>query len=468
MPTPSPVPQSVATPCARVVAKLDTYLTPQRLRVYPSIIVVAMGVALVLARMIPNAPTLLPDYAARWSAGRLLLTGRLSQLYDPGVQAALQHADLGSAGLSWFVSPPFVAALFAPLALLPYEISCLVWTGLSAGSLVLSLHLLRPWAPPVLNTRWPTFVLVTFASYPAVELLGGGQDTALVLLAVVGGMRLLSSGHDLGAGAVLAVGCIKPHLICLIPVLLLAQRRLRALGAFAITAAVWLVVSLSLVGVPSFLSWLSLPGSPLYSGAVQRGQAYKGVSASAWITDVGGPGGPSWWLALATFAGLALVVPGARTLFRGPLSVPMSLAVALFTTVVAAPHVMVYDLVLMLPALPVLAATAWTASTRVTLAGIFVLTWLTPLLHTVAGRVPWPLSLVGAPWAALLVVILWRGILREQRRSSMDRWLRLRAWLGRRSSFGRRSSGDCRHARAGLPRPPGRGSDWVGATGESP
>ena len=175
-------------------------------------------------------------------------------------------------------------------------------------------------------------------------------------------------------------------------------------------------MSLSLVGVPSLLSWLSLPGSPLYSGAVQRGQAYKGVSASAWITDVGGPGGPSWWLALATFAGLALVVPGARTLFRGPLSVPMSLAVALFTTVVAAPHVMVYDLVLMLPALPVLAATAWTASTRVTLAGIFVLTWLTPLLHTVAGRVPWPLSLLGAPWAALLVVILWTGILREQRR----------------------------------------------------
>ncbi|WP_374967931.1 glycosyltransferase family 87 protein [Terrabacter sp. BE26] len=352
-----------------------------------------------------------PDYSARWTAGRLLLTGHLDQLYDPAVQASLQHGELGTSGLSWFVSPPFVAGLFAPLATLPYALSCAVWTVSSLASLLLALKLLRPWAPPVLASRWRLFVVIVCSSYPVVELVGGGQDTAVVLLAVVAGMRLVEAGHLLTGGALLALGCMKPQLVFLIPLLLLVQRRFRAVAGFLGTVLLLLTASLLMVGVDGVGQWLRLPTSPHYVQAVQLDQAWKSVSASAWLTAVAPSSWGSTWQSLATAAGLVLVIPGLRAMRGARPSSATGWVITLTTTVVASPHVMAYDLVLLIPAVVLLAGLAWTAATRTALAGIYTLSWTITPLHALAGAWPWPLDVVGSPWVAVPLVVLWASAL---------------------------------------------------------
>ena len=110
----------------RLATAIDSLLTPERLRIYSTVLVLGFGVTLALSWALPGTQTPLPDYSARWTAGRLLLDGRLGSLYDPAVQAAVQQQDWGATGLSWFVSPPFVAILFAPLAVAPYWLSCVL------------------------------------------------------------------------------------------------------------------------------------------------------------------------------------------------------------------------------------------------------------------------------------------------------------------------------------------------------
>ena len=242
------------------------------------------------------------------------------------------------------------------------------------------------------------------------ELVGGGQDTALVLLAIVLGIRLLSAGYDLGAGAVLALGCIKPQLMFLVPALLLRQRRLRALSAFVGMGMALVGISMSMVGVDGFRSWLELPSSHLYATAVQHDQAWKAVSASAWLTAVSPAieGSSVQWA--TTGVGLAFCIPGLVALRRrGVVGVP-SWALVLSVTIVASPHFMVYDLVLAIPVIMALAECAWTAVTRATLAITFILLWLIAPLHALAGSATWPLRAIGAPWAALAFFALWRTL----------------------------------------------------------
>ncbi|HET7398027.1 MAG TPA: glycosyltransferase family 87 protein [Intrasporangium sp.] len=370
---------------------------------------VALGVSL-----LGHAGTALPDYAARWTAGRLLLTGQTDDLYDPQVQAALQHKELGTDGLSWFVSPPFVAVLFAPLAALPYAVSSLAWTAISLGALLLSIRFLKPLAPAVIVAHWPPLVMLVLACYPALELLGDGQDTAVVALVVVAAIRLSAAGRDVAAGVLLGLATIKPHLAVLLPLVPLVQRRFRTLLSAALTAVGLLALSVGVVGVDGMREWVAVPTSTLYSTQVQQGQAWKAVNLGAWLTAVAPPSWGGWWTGLATAAGLLAVVPTTAALWRlrGERLAPWSLVLA--ATVVASPHFMVYDLVLATGLVVGLARRAWDAYTRVSLAVLFVLLWLMAPLHALAGTADWPVRALAAPWPALGFLLLWWRMVRLQ------------------------------------------------------
>ena len=83
-------------------------------------------------------------------------------------------------------------------------------------------------------------------------------------------------------------------------------------------------------------------------------------------------------------------------------------AFAALTTVLLSPHLVVYDLVLLLPALLYLLERHNTPTMRVALFALFVLTWAAPVGHLLATAVPWPVSVIGAGWGAIPILVLWR------------------------------------------------------------
>ena len=392
----------------RVEARLDSLLTRQRVRIYPLLLLAAFLPALVASWFGFSDQVPLPDYVARWTGGRMLLEGKVPLLYDPAGQSQMQADQLGATHLSWFVSPPFVAGIFAPLAALPYPISAAVWTTISAGALVLSLHWLRPFARGAIAENWTVFVVICVASHPVLELLGSGQDTALLLLVMVAGLRLLVSGRDGWAGLALALVLMKPQLAFCIPILLIVQRRYVALLTFAVGALSLAVTSIALVGFRVARSWLFLPTESLYQQQVQQGQAWKGVSLQAWFTSVLPQSFAGSGHLIAVLLGLSLCYPAAVALrSAGGSRMVDGWAILLATTVVASPHFMVYDLVIAVPLVVLMARRHWSARTRVALAAAFVLLWLAPPLHLLAQHLRWPAAMVGAPWAALIFLLLW-------------------------------------------------------------
>lgn len=215
-------------PIRAVAGHLDALITRERVRNYSWIFVVLGVLAHLLNGALGAFPVtasgevLLPDYLAHWTGARLVLQGQAAVLYDPAVQAQLQHEQVpGSPGLSWFVSPPFTVLLYLPLALLPYEVSALVWCALTVGLLVMSLLLLRPLVPASVQIDYRLLALVFAASPALLALVAAGQDTAVVLVLFVVGLRCLAAGRDVTAGCLLALTAFKPQLLVFVPLVLL-------------------------------------------------------------------------------------------------------------------------------------------------------------------------------------------------------------------------------------------------------
>jgi hypothetical protein len=402
-----------------LATRVDRLVNRERVRNY-SLVIIVLGLLSSIVNVargsglrVATGNALLPDYLAHWTAGRLFLDGDLAHLYDADFQARLQHALVGAGDdVSWFVGPPFTALLYVPFAAMPYVLSGVLWTVLSFGSLLLALWLVRPLVPR-LSQDWPLVVLAVLASQPVLEVIGAGQDSAFTLLVWAGGLRLIAAGRDAWAGVVFGLGLIKPQVVALVPPTFLVQRRWRALATWVAVAVALGALSLAVVGVDGFHEWISTLLSRRYDEQVNLGQAWKQQSVSALLIAVVPPalGDAAQNVGLVLCAALVVVFLVAAT--RAPRAAVLDVWVlAALTTVVASPHLLVYDLLIAYPALLILLDRHATRRIRLALLTLFVLTYINPLAHLAAQRVDWPLTLVGAPWSVVPLMVLWYDALR--------------------------------------------------------
>jgi hypothetical protein len=425
--------QRMARACIAVgrrwALRVDGLLTRERLRNYPLIFLclgaVVLGVSTVQRLLDPAVfGAVLPDYLAHWTGGALLLDGRVGELYDVGAQAGIQERVTGpSSSLSWFVSPPLVAALYAPFALLDYPASAGLWLVLNLALLAACLRSLSIVAPRLMARRGRLVVVVLCASAPVFELLGGGQDAAFVLAVWLLAIRLMTSRHQVMAGAVLGLVLLKPQHAVLVPVVLLVTRRFGALWGFVVTGSVQGAVSLVLLGPAGVLEWVgALTGSD-FTGKVQQGQAWKMVSMPALLHGLAPglmTGAVSSMVALLVLVAAATVLVlmllrAQRSVVREAITAVDPTAVlmaALCTTVVFSPHLVVYDAVLLFPVALFLLERRPSVAVRLALMAAFITSWLAPALYLGFGQLAWPLSIGAAPWTAVPLLILWVESLR--------------------------------------------------------
>lgn len=413
-----------------MAAYVDGVLTPARVRAVAWTVVALCVVAATLNVALGHLPetaigtVLQPDWFAHWTGGRLLLEGRAGDLYDPAVQQALQDSVTGGRDdLAWFVSPPAAALLYLPFSALPYVASGVLWTVVTIVLLVASVLLVRPLLPAYSDRQWRLAVLGVAASQPLLELVGGGQDSALLLLIWVVGLRLLDAGRDPAAGAVLALGLVKPQLFVLVPLVLLVQRRWSALAAWAVAAAGVVGLSLAAAGTEGVEDWIAALTSDRYREVVQVGQAWMmhGIP-SALVALV-----PSSWASAAQLVGLALgalLVAAMLMVVRRARDAPVGAVWALvaLTTVLVTPHVLSYDLMLAIPAVLHLLGPPSTRTTRLSVLAVYLLTWTAWPRHELGNAVPW-LAFVGVAWTAVPLLLLWR----ESRNELLDETYRASA-----------------------------------------
>jgi hypothetical protein len=184
------------------------------------------------------------DWAPVWLGGRMSWTDP-NLAYDIDLITAAQEPLVGVPGDRPFVYPPSALLLYAPLAALPFSISFLLFGALSLG---LFLRAASAFAPrPILLLLAPPVALAVMA----------GQPTILVMALIVLGLTRLD--RDEGwAGLLFAIAAmIKPPLLLLAPVALVAGGYWCALVAAGVGCAAIGAVSLAVFGLDAWLAWLS-------------------------------------------------------------------------------------------------------------------------------------------------------------------------------------------------------------------
>ena len=268
------------------------------------------------------------DFLGLYAGGQLAGT---PGLYNPATVRAAEGRVSGETGLP-FPRLPYYALLLKPLTWMPYRTAYAVWEVVMLAALA-AFAMLWPH-----DDRAHAWMLCCW-SVPAWVSLFNGQDVALLLLWVALAARLLKIGWAAAAGAVLALCAAKYHLVVLVPLVVLAQRRWRMAAGAVAAGAVMLAASFLVAGV----SW---PGQ--YWAAMADPGIQQAVSRMPNLYALLRPlpfGLEMDWAAAVLVAATVFLAARRASGFAGPL------ALALVGSLLVSPHTYLADCALLLPAL---------------------------------------------------------------------------------------------------------------------
>jgi alpha-1,2-mannosyltransferase len=387
-----------------------SFLTARRIRVHGLILALCLWSVYVWNMA---APGLLDragnlkgtDFLHFYTLGSLALAHRGGDLYNLTAQSALASERVPAAAGIFYLPlyPPQVSIVLAPFARQSYAWALAVWLTLSA--LIYGVCCFALWRVcPHLREQKLTVAILAFG-FPAFwQLIAWGQTSALALACFTLAFFALEAKREFLTGLALGSLAFKPQL--------------------ALAAALVSVVT---------LNWRMIAGA-ICSGTAQiaTGRLYYGPGpVRAWITALRNL--PSllslleprlyqthslrtFWIMLVPWptASFALYVATALSIatltvacWRSSLSLSLRFSALLLATVLLAPHLTVYDLVILAPAFLLLAN--WLATQLDSIATrhfklLLYLTFLLPLLGPLARWTHFQLSV---PVMAVLLYGIW-------------------------------------------------------------
>ncbi|MDE3095132.1 MAG: DUF2029 domain-containing protein, partial [Chloroflexota bacterium] len=190
------------------------------------------------------------DWISFYAAGTIVRLGDGARLYDPAMQAAVQHGVVSGAGQTFnaFPLPTFVAMAFAPLTAAGFMRSFVIWALLNAVLLGALLAAAWRYLAGLTVPARAAFVAAAAVSTPVVNTLLFGQFDLFVLAAVAASFAMVRAGRSAAAGLLLALALAKPDLVFGVALLLVVAREWRTLAAFAGAGAVLVLVPALLLG----------------------------------------------------------------------------------------------------------------------------------------------------------------------------------------------------------------------------
>jgi hypothetical protein len=330
-------------------------LTWKRARNYALVLVALYVVAWVDVVATGNPPLnsagvpIAGDFIAFQAAGRLALSGHASQLYDHAAVSAVQDGLLGGRIPNFYDAyrnPPFYALVYTPLA--PFDLlpAAAIWCVVGLLCLAVALRLLLA-DTPLLRSRWRGLLVLVFAFAPVYFGLIDGENALVSLLLFALIYRSFARGSNVGLGVWSALGLFKPQLFFVFPLIFLATRRWKALAWYVVTALALFAVSLALVGPDGTQAWIRILLEPEGGNATANG--WRMASAKAFFDSLL-PGFASLSLALYVACAAALLAALVRVWTRPSVSLPLAWVFTCLAIVLVDPHLVDYDLTVLIAA----------------------------------------------------------------------------------------------------------------------
>lgn len=321
------------------------------------------------------------DFLQFYTAGRVVLSGKVSELYHLKSFAAesLQAVPAAAGMIFAPLYPPQVGLLFAPFTALSYGNALLLWSLVSVA-----LYAICCWAVwracPSLHQHRLT-VLAAVLGYPAFfNLVAYGQISALALGFFSAAFFALRARRPLLAGLALGMLIYKPPLIVASALVLLLAREWTAVTGMLAGAGAQFGLSWAICGTDAVLGYGRIMRHVSELTPLLDIKPYQMHSLRAlWSLLL-----PLWpTMVLYAVCALMAVVLTVR-LWRSPLPLAVRYSGLLLATVLVAPHLYVYDLVILAPALLLL--TEWDLAHERNLGLCLYLAYALPLLGPLVAR----------------------------------------------------------------------------------
>jgi len=345
------------------------------------------------------------DFVHFYTLATLAARGEITEFDSHEVIGRLQ-ADLVPESADLVYPPlygPQIPLALQPLARLTYGAALATWMGIT-GTTYIVLLLLVARRSTVVGRHMMTALLAGAAFPPFWQLVLHGQLSVLALAAVVGAWAALRRGAPGFAGLCLGLLAYKPSLF--VPVLaLLALSRSWWILATALTGgAAQLLATWPWVGATGIIDYLRLLAALLVSPDQIAAKPEQMHSLRAfWSLLI------PWQIPALVAYGLtamAIIAVAARA-WRRVSDPSLRFAVLSLATVLAAPHLYVYDLVILMPTWIWLVE--WSVRRRHTasVGRLLYAGYLAPLAAPLVGLIHVQLSTLCL--AGLLVAVMWHA-----------------------------------------------------------
>ena len=339
------------------------------------------------------------DFASFYAAGKAALAGEPGAPYDPARQHAEEQALFGAATpfYAWQY-PPFFLLLAAPLAALPYALALFVWQAATLGFCLLVVRAIFLATGAPLDRLW----WLPVVGAPAVFVNCGHGQNGFLSAALVGAGLVQLDRRPWLAGICFGLLAYKPQLALLIPVVLLATGRWRAIAAGVATVAVLALAVTALFGASVWQAFHASTAMTRTDLLENGGPGWeKIVTVFAWLRMWGG----SVALAYAAQALATLAIAAALVwLWRSHARPGLKAAALVIAAVAAAPFSLDYDMTVTGIAVAFLAADGIAAGFAPWQKTALAALWLAPLFARSAGSAHIPLGII-VMLAALAVVV---------------------------------------------------------------
>ena len=286
------------------------------------------------------------DFLHFYTLGSLAVAHRGADLYDMNPQAALAAQRVpDAAGIRYLpLYPPQVSILFAPLAHLSYGRALVLWLVCSAVLYAACCYAV--WrACPNLRDHGGT-VLLLAAAFPAFfHLIAWGQTSALALACFTLIFFLLRDRRDFLAGLMLGCLIFKPQLGLAAAVVFVSIGAWKIVLGAALSATAQLSAGILYYGTEPLRHWIRMLRNTTAILPLLEPKPYQTYSLRTfWSILV-----PWYDLALALYIVSAMLVLALTIAAWKRQSVPLALrfSLLLLATVLVAPHLTVYDLVIL-------------------------------------------------------------------------------------------------------------------------
>ena len=390
-----------------------TWLTARRLRTHGAILALCVWTFYAWNLATPglrdrNGNLKGTDFLHFYTLGSLADEYRGADLYDISAQAQLAARRVPeAAGIRYLpLYPPQVSIVFAPLAHLSYGWALFCWWVWSAILYGLCCYAVWRACPGLREYRGTVAILA--AAFPAFfHLIAWGQTSVMALACFVLMFFLLRDRREFLAGLVFGCLIFKPQLGVAGAILFLSIGAWKTLAGASISAAAQLFLGILYYGIEPVWQWVRTMWNVHAVLPMLEPKLYQTHSLRTfWSMLVPWPGLSLMLYIVSAVVVLGLMIACWKRSESAPL--PLRYAALLLASVLVAPHLTVYDLVILAPALILLAdwlvAQPPTPSTQA-LGTLLYLIYMLPLIGPFARWTHIQPSVVAM---ALSVYLIWR------------------------------------------------------------